>query len=83
MRTRVEQIGVDYYRLIEPYQTREQLSAAIPNHERKALEYCPEGYSKRGDYDRVDGSERILVWEIGCNKQYRPSNSDTRKNSIR
>ena len=81
LQTRTEQLGVDHYRLLQPYKTREDLTAAIAAHERNALEVCPTGYTKTKDYDRIDGSTRILVWEIGCNKQYRPDNSKSKQRS--
>lgn len=81
LQTRTESLGVDHYRLLMPYKTRDELAAAVAHHERKAVEFCPDGYSKRKNYDRIDGSTRILVWEIGCNKQYRPDNSKSKQRS--
>ncbi len=81
LQTRVERLGADYYRMQQQYQTRDELAAAIAHHEQEAAKLCPEGYVKRKDFDRVDGSARVLVWEVGCDRQYRPDNSRTRSPS--
>ena len=51
LQSRVEEIGVGYYRLNAGYETRAELKAALADQQRRADELCPGGWFKRDDYD--------------------------------
>jgi len=78
LQTQVKRIGSGYYQLQSAYQNREELEAVLQDHARKADELCPQGWRKRKDFDRRDGSSRLLVWEIACDGPYQPDNSQDR-----
>ena len=50
----------------------------LTDNRRLADKLCPVGWFKSNDFDRKDGGERVLVWEIHCDAQYEVKNVQKR-----
>lgn len=59
-------VGFNRYIINAPYGDNIPYDRAVAKLEAEATRICGADYRKVHDYDTVQGSKRILVWEVGC-----------------
>lgn len=69
-----KKLAFNRYVIKTPYGADIPYEQAVTALTRESQDICDEGYRKIHDYDTGAGSQRLLVWEIGCKGVQRSDN---------